>query len=67
MWSNDHAPPHVHVFSGDAEARIELGRHGSRPRVAVNCGMKRSDRADALRAVSQNQAALLERWSEIHG
>jgi hypothetical protein len=57
----------VHVFSGDAEARIELGRHGSRPRVAVNCGMKRSDLADALRAVSQNQAALLERWSEIHG
>jgi hypothetical protein len=29
--------------------------------------MKRSDLADALRAVSENQAALLKRWSEIHG
>jgi hypothetical protein len=25
MWANDHSPPHVHVFSERAEAKIELG------------------------------------------
>jgi len=33
----------------------------------VNFGMKRSDLADALRAVHENQAVLLERWRAIHG
>ena len=67
MWLNDHSPPHVHVFSGNAEARIELGGQGVHPRLTVNCGMKRADVADALRAVHEHQAALLERWRAIHG
>ena len=29
--------------------------------------MKRADLADALRAAHEHQAALLERWREIHG
>jgi hypothetical protein len=29
--------------------------------------MKRADLADALRAVHEHQAALLERWGAIHG
>jgi Domain of unknown function (DUF4160) len=67
MWLNDHSPAHVHVISADAEATIELGGLGARPRLVVNCGMKRADLANALRAVHENQAALLERWRAIHG
>ena len=51
----------------DAEATIELGGQGVRPRLVVNCGMKRADLADALRVVHERQAALLERWGAIHG
>jgi hypothetical protein len=25
IWPNDHDPAHVHVFSAEAEAKIELG------------------------------------------
>jgi hypothetical protein len=67
MWLNDHSPAHVHVFAGDAEAKIELGSQGTHPRLVVNCGMKRADLADALRAVHEHQTALLERWRAIHG
>jgi hypothetical protein len=67
MWLNDHSPAHVHVFCGDAEARIELGSQGMHPRLVVNSGMRRADLVDALRAVSEHQAALLERWGAIHG
>ena len=24
IWPNDHLPPHVHVFKGNAEVKIEL-------------------------------------------
>ena len=67
MWLNDHSPAHVHVFCGDAEARIELGTQGVHPRLVVNFGMKRADLADALRAVHEHQAALLKSWRAIHG
>jgi hypothetical protein len=67
MWLNDHSPAHVHVFSGNAEARIELGSQGVHPRLVVNCGMKRADLAAALRAAHEHQAALLDRWRGIHG
>ena len=67
VWLNDHSTAHVHVISGDAEAMIELGGQGARPRLIVNFGMKRSDLANALRAVHENQAVLLERWRAIHG
>lgn len=36
IWPNDHAPAHVHVFSPEAEAKIELGDEGSHPRLVEN-------------------------------
>lgn len=67
MWTNDHSPPHVHVFSGDAEARIRLGSPGAHPQLVENCGMKRADLAVALRVVHRYRATLLEHWRTIHG
>jgi hypothetical protein len=67
IWPNDHAPPHVHVFSADAEAKIELGEPGGHPRLIENRRMKKTELAKALRAVFDHRSALLQKWSEYHG
>lgn len=67
IWPNDHAPPHVHVFSADAEAKIELGEPSGRPRLIENRRMEKTDLAKALRAVFHHRSALLQKWSEYHG
>jgi hypothetical protein len=66
IWPNDHAPPHVHVFSADAEATIELGEPSEHPRLIENRRMRRSDVTRALKAVLEHRSMLWHRWSEIH-
>ena len=36
IWPNDHNPPHIHVFSADAEAKIELNDAGSHSKLIEN-------------------------------
>ena len=67
LWMNDHPPPHVHVFSDDAEASIEIGEAPEYPRLVVNQRMRRAQLAVALHAVMEHRAALLRKWTEIHG
>ncbi|MGH8275170.1 MAG: DUF4160 domain-containing protein [Steroidobacteraceae bacterium] len=67
IWPNDHPPPHVHVFSADAEATIELGEPGGYPRLVENRRMGRGNVKKALQAVLEHRAMLQRRWSEIHG
>jgi hypothetical protein len=67
IWPNDHAPPHVHVFSADGEAKIALGEPNDMPRLVENRRMKQQDLAAALEGTCENQAMLRQRWSEIHG
>ena len=67
IWPNDHAPAHVHVFSAEAEAKIELGEEGGYPRLVDNRRMKRVDLAKALKAVFEHRTMLMQKWSEIHG
>jgi hypothetical protein len=67
IWPNDHAPAHVHVFSAEAEAKIELGEEGGYPRLVDNRRMKRADLAKALKAIFENRAMLMQKWCEIHG
>jgi len=57
----------VHVFSADAEAKIELGEEGGYPRLVDNRRMKRTDLAKALKIVFENRTTLMRKWSEIHG
>jgi hypothetical protein len=66
IWPNDHAPAHVHVFSAEAEAKIELGDPNGHPRLIDNRRMKRADLAKALRVVFEHRAMLMQKWSEIH-
>ncbi len=66
IWPNDHDPPHVQVFSADAESRIELGKPNGHPRLIDNRRMKRSDVAKALKVVFENRPLLIEKLSEFH-
>ena len=67
IWPNDHAPPHVHVFSAAAQATIELAGAGCHPRLRENLRMKPALLAKALQVVFEHQAMLIQKWREIHG
>ncbi|HEX7782762.1 MAG TPA: DUF4160 domain-containing protein [Sphingobium sp.] len=66
IYTDDHAPPHVHVF-GDGETKIALkGRNGGVEVIrVVGADLRESRRA--LKIVREKSAYLLERWSSIHG
>ena len=66
IYVNDHDPAHVHVF-GDGEAKINLLSDGGSPVLIWADGMSRGEVRRALRIVTEEQAALLARWEEIHG
>ncbi len=66
IFVDDHAPAHVHVF-GDGEAKINLLGADDAPEMLSAAGMSRADLRRAMRIVKEQQAYLLERWSEIHG
>lgn len=66
IFTDDHAPPHVHVF-GDGEAKIEIGGDGQPSRMIYAIDMKGSTQRRALRGAAANQTMLLAKWVEIHG
>ena len=63
IWPNDHTPPHVHVFSADGSAKIEL----IAVRLTRITGMNRKDAAKALELVFEHETELLAAWEKIHG
>jgi hypothetical protein len=66
IYTDDHPPPHVHVF-GDGETRIALlGRDGSAEVVRI-VGADRRESRRALDIVREKRDYLLERWRDIHG
>jgi len=66
IFTDDHEPAHVHVF-GDGEAKINLSGAEGAPELLSAVGMTRADLRRAMQIVKEQQAMLLERWSEIHG
>lgn len=67
IYTDDHAPAHVHVFYGREELLVSLGSDTEPVGVRTNRGMKPQRILKALRLVADHQALLLERWREIHG
>jgi hypothetical protein len=61
--TNDHDPPHVHVFLRDGEAKIEIG---SSEAVRV-WNMRPNDVRKAEEIAREHQADLLKSWRRIHG
>jgi len=66
IFTDDHAPAHVHV-RGDGTAKIVLTGADGEPELISADGMKRGDIRKAMRIVTEQQDYLLECWSKIHG
>lgn len=64
IYIRDHAPAHVHVFSGGAEMVIEIETD---LRIRDNWGFNRRDQAIAKLIVSHNVEFLRLEWRRIHG
>lgn len=63
----EHVPPHVHMWSGDAEVVIELAS-GSRPqRIREASRMRTADVVRAFWIVEEHTEYLLTRWRTYHG
>jgi hypothetical protein len=67
IFTDDHAPAHLHIFKAGTELVINLGDENLKPWIRDNKGMSRKDSDNALLIVLQNQAMFLEEWEKIHG
>lgn len=65
IYTDDHPPPHVHIF-GDGETKIALQGAGGGPDVVRTVRAALTESRRALRIVRENRAYLLARWSELH-
>ncbi len=64
---DDHLPPHVHVTKAGNELVVNLGDERTKSSVRKNRGMSKSELAQALRIINNNQGMLLAGWRRIHG
>ena len=66
IFVDDHVPAHVHVF-GDGHLKVNLVGINRALEIMTIEGMKRGDVRRAMQIITEQQAFLLSRWSEIHG
>jgi hypothetical protein len=66
IFADDHEPAHVHVF-GDGHAKINLIGPDGGPELVWAEDMTRGEVRRAMRIVTEECAAFLARWREIHG
>jgi hypothetical protein len=65
IFSNDHSPPHVHVFGQGGEAKIVLeGPDGITVDWVV--GISRAEMRRVMQEVVREQARLIAMWRRIH-
>jgi hypothetical protein len=64
--TNDHPPPHVHVFKGDGQIKINIGSETEPAEMVRVWGMTRSDAKRALAIVEENKMYLLGNWRKYH-
>lgn len=64
FFSNDHKPIHVHVSSGECEAKFRV-----EPKIELieNYGLKTREIRQALMAIEENRDVIVERWNEYFG
>lgn len=72
VYPNDHPPRHVHGFTGDVEAIVDLRRDGNvalaeRPDAIRPSNAKRSDVRKILKAAAEHFDELVKLWEGIHG
>jgi hypothetical protein len=72
VYSNDHAPRHVHGFAGDTEAIIDLRSDGNialavRRDAVRPADAKRSDVRRILNKAAEHFEELAALWEAVHG
>jgi hypothetical protein len=65
IFSNDHSPPHVHVFGQGGEAKIMLEETGG-IRLDWVVGIGRGDLRRVMQEVERERARLIVIWKQIH-
>lgn len=65
IFSDDHDPPHVHVFHGKETCKIALDSLSvvTKPR----CSLSKTNLRKALQLAAENRLLLLREWEKIHG
>ena len=66
MFTNDHAPPHVHVFGQGGEAKINL-EGSDAVQLDWATGISRHDLRKLVEEAQQFRAQLRQAWRKIHG
>jgi hypothetical protein len=66
IFSNDHTPPHVHVFGQGGEAKISFAGADA---VTVDwvVGINRSNMRRILTEVSEHRGLMIAEWERLHG
>ena len=66
IFSNDHAPPHIHVFGRGGEAKISfIGVDETAVDWVVGIG--RQDMRRILAEVSEHRERMIAEWEQLHG
>lgn len=68
IWSNDHAPAHVHVIGKDFDARVRLNCPRGPVEYMDHKGTLRRDHLNEFLAeIAERHADCCRMWKEIHG
>jgi hypothetical protein len=67
IYPADHAPSHVHVFSGGNEGVFNLNCPDGPVDLRENYGFARRAITRIRRTLDDNVAQLCEQWRQIHG
>jgi hypothetical protein len=66
IYTNDHAPAHVHVRFDDCDVRVLLSME-TLSVYSMKANPKKQDVRQALAAVAANLTECLAKWEELHG
>ena len=67
IWPDDHEPPHVHVFKGDGQAKVQIGNSEQAPTLVAIYGLTKREAKFIWGVVAEHQEKLLDAWEKIHG
>jgi hypothetical protein len=67
IFTQDHLPPHVHVFATGCEAIVHLNCLDSFVTLRDNFRFRARELKDILLLVQANRLMLCEEWEKIHG
>ena len=60
IWPADHEPPHVHVFKGKGEVKINIGNDDEAPRLKEIYGLTKQEMRQAWDLVAEHQEIFID-------